>query len=249
MNVIVWVSLCWSVTVDFLSVLSSPYLSNCLSIISIWLLTCLIVCCSVHDRRGREREIERERKSEIKYQLTYLDIIRPIKNNNFIFFLCFQAKYVILAIPPAMNNRILFQPPLPSGRTQLCQRTPMGSIIKTMTYYPRAYWRERGRLLIIIHNDIIMNFNVNYDGLTSCKMVKYTHMPMGWLSEYFQGEYDWEIIWWFYLYKRGSQPLFVGFKDYIMTRTLGSESLRTAGSCGRVCIMSHLRVIAWVHYV
>lgn len=56
----------------------------------------------------------------------------------------YKADYVISALPPALLNRINFLPSLPPLRLQLIQRIPMGSIIKTMMYYERPFWRDRG---------------------------------------------------------------------------------------------------------
>lgn len=56
----------------------------------------------------------------------------------------FSADYAVLALAPPMYGKFSFNPPLPGLRQQLTQRTPMGSIIKTVTYYDRAYWREAG---------------------------------------------------------------------------------------------------------
>jgi monoamine oxidase len=56
----------------------------------------------------------------------------------------FESKYIISAMPQAIINRVTFVPPLPALKLQLIQRIPMGSIIKTMTFYDKAYWREKG---------------------------------------------------------------------------------------------------------
>jgi len=56
----------------------------------------------------------------------------------------FQARYVIVAIPPALCARIDVQPALPATRQQLQQRMPMGSVCKCIATYPRPFWRERG---------------------------------------------------------------------------------------------------------
>jgi monoamine oxidase len=53
----------------------------------------------------------------------------------------FESKYVISSIPQAILNRVTFVPPLPAKKLQLIQRIPMGSIIKTMTFYDKPYWR------------------------------------------------------------------------------------------------------------
>lgn len=55
----------------------------------------------------------------------------------------FKARFVISAIPQAILNRVAFDPPLPPRKLQLIQRIPMGSIIKTMTFYDKPYWREK----------------------------------------------------------------------------------------------------------
>lgn len=56
----------------------------------------------------------------------------------------YTAKYVILAIPVCLQNKITYRPDLPPTRNQLLQRIPMGSVIKTFLYYKRAFWRENG---------------------------------------------------------------------------------------------------------
>ncbi|ELU05226.1 hypothetical protein CAPTEDRAFT_132959, partial [Capitella teleta] len=55
-----------------------------------------------------------------------------------------QADYIISAIPATLLNRMKFDPVLPPLKIQLIQRLPMGSIIKTMTFYKTAFWREKG---------------------------------------------------------------------------------------------------------
>ncbi|XP_073248477.1 amine oxidase [flavin-containing] B-like [Porites lutea] len=56
----------------------------------------------------------------------------------------YKASFVISTIPPALLGRISFIPPLPALKNQAIQRIPMGSIIKTVTYYKRPFWREKG---------------------------------------------------------------------------------------------------------
>jgi monoamine oxidase len=56
----------------------------------------------------------------------------------------YESKFVISALPLALLNRITFSPPLPAKKIQLIQRIPMGSIIKTMTFYDKPYWRLKG---------------------------------------------------------------------------------------------------------
>ena len=54
------------------------------------------------------------------------------------------ARYVILAIPPVLAGRIHYEPMLPSRRDQLTSRMPMGSVIKYVIAYERAFWRTAG---------------------------------------------------------------------------------------------------------
>ena len=56
----------------------------------------------------------------------------------------FQAKHLIMAIPPTLYNRIEFSPLLSPLKLQLIQRIPMGSIIKTTMYYETSFWRDLG---------------------------------------------------------------------------------------------------------
>lgn len=55
-----------------------------------------------------------------------------------------RARRVIVAVPPALAHRIAFSPALPSERARLHAEMPMGSVIKCVAAYERAFWRERG---------------------------------------------------------------------------------------------------------
>ncbi|EDO40503.1 predicted protein [Nematostella vectensis] len=56
----------------------------------------------------------------------------------------YKAQYVISAMPQALLNQVSFNPPLPALKNQLIQRIPMGSVIKTITFYDKPFWREKG---------------------------------------------------------------------------------------------------------
>jgi L-amino acid dehydrogenase len=56
----------------------------------------------------------------------------------------YHARYVIIAMPPHLTGRILYDPPLPPMRQQLVQRMPMGACAKILLSYDRPFWRERG---------------------------------------------------------------------------------------------------------
>ncbi|MGB8222095.1 MAG: flavin monoamine oxidase family protein [Polyangiales bacterium] len=53
----------------------------------------------------------------------------------------FTAGRVIVALPPALAGRVLYEPGLPAHRDQLTQRMPMGSIIKVNVEYADPFWR------------------------------------------------------------------------------------------------------------
>ena len=55
-----------------------------------------------------------------------------------------SAERVIVAIPPHLAGRILYSPALPALRSQLTQRMPIGSLVKTIAVYDRPFWRAQG---------------------------------------------------------------------------------------------------------
>ena len=55
-----------------------------------------------------------------------------------------SAGRAIVAVAPAIAGRIEFEPALPPAREALHQRMPMGSYMKAVALYERAWWRERG---------------------------------------------------------------------------------------------------------
>jgi monoamine oxidase len=50
----------------------------------------------------------------------------------------------IVTLPPTLAGRLEYDPPLPSWRDQLTQRTPAGSVIKAFAVYPEPFWRAGG---------------------------------------------------------------------------------------------------------
>ncbi|KAF0852563.1 mitochondrial monoamine oxidase A isoform 2 (MAO_2) [Andalucia godoyi] len=56
----------------------------------------------------------------------------------------FRAKYVLVALPPALQHRISFFPALPMDRMQLALRSTSGCCIKTIVGYKTAWWLEKG---------------------------------------------------------------------------------------------------------
>jgi monoamine oxidase len=58
--------------------------------------------------------------------------------------LAVRAKRVIVAIPPNLAGRILYEPGVTALRTQLMQRMPVGSLVKTIAVYDNPFWRDEG---------------------------------------------------------------------------------------------------------
>lgn len=56
----------------------------------------------------------------------------------------YKGKFLIMATPPAVQQKIHYEPALPALRNQLIQRAPMGSVFKCIVYYERAFWRDSG---------------------------------------------------------------------------------------------------------
>ena len=56
----------------------------------------------------------------------------------------FEARFVIMAVPPAAASRVRYEPSLPAAREALQSRMPMGNIIKINVAYERPFWREKG---------------------------------------------------------------------------------------------------------
>ena len=55
-----------------------------------------------------------------------------------------RAERVVVAVPPALVDRMELSPQPPVMRDQLIARMPMGSVVKCIAVYPRPFWRERG---------------------------------------------------------------------------------------------------------
>lgn len=55
-----------------------------------------------------------------------------------------EGDAVVVTVPPTLAGRLEYDPPLPSWRDQLTQRTPAGSVIKVYAIYPQPFWRRSG---------------------------------------------------------------------------------------------------------
>src|SRR5882757_2836184 len=55
-----------------------------------------------------------------------------------------EARYVIVAVPTSLSDRIVHTPPLPGSRAHMHQRLAPGEVIKIHFVYERPFWRQRG---------------------------------------------------------------------------------------------------------
>lgn len=64
----------------------------------------------------------------------------------------YTAKFAVVAMPPHLAGRIIYNPPMPPLREQLTQRLPMGCCVKILISYDRPFWREKGFAGIALGN-------------------------------------------------------------------------------------------------
>lgn len=55
-----------------------------------------------------------------------------------------SAQRVIVAMPPTLTGRLIYEPAMPGARDALTQQMPMGSVIKVQVAYETAFWRKAG---------------------------------------------------------------------------------------------------------
>jgi monoamine oxidase len=55
-----------------------------------------------------------------------------------------KAAHVVVAIPPPLASRIIYDPLLPPERDQLTQRLGMGNLTKVEAFYDKPWWRDDG---------------------------------------------------------------------------------------------------------
>ncbi len=71
------------------------------------------------------------------------------------------ASKVIVAIPPALCQKIHFERPLPQRKSQLFQRMPMGAAMKCYLVYEKPFWRDLGFSGQIVSDRL--PFHVSFD--------------------------------------------------------------------------------------
>ncbi len=56
----------------------------------------------------------------------------------------YRARHVIVAAPPVMAHRVVFDPPLSADLSHAFSAWNSGKVIKALTRYERAFWRDAG---------------------------------------------------------------------------------------------------------
>lgn len=55
----------------------------------------------------------------------------------------YECDYIVMACAPWQANKIDYTPPLSRDRKVICSRSFMGSYIKIILLYRKAYWKEK----------------------------------------------------------------------------------------------------------
>jgi monoamine oxidase len=55
-----------------------------------------------------------------------------------------RARSAIIALPPTLAGRLVYDPPLPARRAHLTQRMPHGAVVKFAAVYDEPFWRQQG---------------------------------------------------------------------------------------------------------
>lgn len=69
----------------------------------------------------------------------------------------FEARRVIVALPPPLAGRIFYRPGLPANRDGLTQRAFMATTIKCHAVYPTPFWREKGLSGQVISDETVVD--------------------------------------------------------------------------------------------
>ncbi|HEX8206912.1 MAG TPA: flavin monoamine oxidase family protein [Solirubrobacteraceae bacterium] len=69
----------------------------------------------------------------------------------------YAGRHVIVAIPPALAGRIVYDPPMPMERDQLTQRVGQGALTKVGAVYDKPFWREKGLNGTALSTDHLVN--------------------------------------------------------------------------------------------
>ena len=68
----------------------------------------------------------------------------------------YEAKAVLVTLPPNLIRNIDFRPPLPSWVDQTLQRLPAGAVTKTAIVYESPFWRDAGLSgTVIVEDDVV----------------------------------------------------------------------------------------------
>lgn len=66
----------------------------------------------------------------------------------------YEAKRVIICVPPTLVSKIEFSPQLPQPKSALHAKLAMGSAIKYWVVYDRPFWREQGFNGSVVRDDV-----------------------------------------------------------------------------------------------
>ena len=81
----------------------------------------------------------------------------------------FEARSVLVAVPPMMASKLAFSPPLPARLTRALGAWHSGVVIKVLVRYPHAFWRDKGLSGMVMWR--------NLPGLFACDVGKDERYP------------------------------------------------------------------------
>lgn len=116
--------------------------------------------------RGGAHSIARAMAAGLKTQVRFEAPVRAIRQHDAGVTAttdkgAFDARRLVMAIPPALASRIHYDAPLPVKRDGLMQRMPMGSVIKVHVAYDKPFWRKKGLAGMAVSDE--HPFNVVFD--------------------------------------------------------------------------------------
>jgi monoamine oxidase len=87
-------------------------------------------------------------ESENMAEAQELHVVQVTTQDNTVY----RCKFVVVAVPVAVLNKIDIHPPLPASRHAICQSLAPASQIKTLTLYEKPFWRESNSSGVVLSN-------------------------------------------------------------------------------------------------
>lgn len=90
----------------------------------------------------------------------------------------FTARQVIVAVPPVMASRIIYEPALPSDLTHALAVWKSGTVIKSLIEYERPFWRDAGLSGMVMWRDVLGLFACDVSSHHASALVVFVGGPL-----------------------------------------------------------------------